>query len=85
MKLIPVTDVDERAEARKRTYHKLEKLILEFQESTADTSLVQFDPKEYSNVGSLAGGLTRAAKRLKVNVHCVSRQGRVYLIKGDLG
>ena len=81
MKLIPVHDVETRKEVRKRAYHKLQNIILEFQESTSDTSLVYFDPEEYTNISSLSGGLARAARRLRVDVLVVQRKGKVYLVK----
>lgn len=81
MKLIPVYDAATREKVRKRTYHKLQNIILEFQESTSDTSLVSIDPEEYTHPGSLSGGLARAAKRLNVDVLVVQRKGKVYLLK----
>lgn len=81
MKLIPVYDSATREIVRKRTYRKLQNIILEFQESTSDTSLVSVDPNEYTHAGSLSGGLRRAAKRLNVNVLVIQRQSKVYLIK----
>ena len=81
MKLIPVYDSATRADVRKRTYHKRQNVILEFMESTSDTSLVSVDPNEYTHMGSLTGGLRRAAKRLNVNVLVIQHQSKVYLIK----
>ena len=81
MKLIPVRDSATREIVRKRTYHKLQNIILEFQESTSDTSLVSVDSNEYTHAGALSGGLRRAAKRLNVNVLVIQRQSKVYLIK----
>ena len=81
MKLIPVCDSDAREIMRKRAYHKLQNIILEFQESTSDISLVSVDPNEYTQAGALSGGLRRAAKRLNVNVQVIQSEGKVYLTK----
>ena len=81
MKLIPVHDSATRESVRKRAYHKLQNNILKFQESTSDTSLVFVDPAEYTQPGSLSGGLRRAAQRLNANVLVIQLQGKVYLIK----
>lgn len=82
MKLIPVHDVATREKVRKRAHRKLQNIILEFQESTSDTSLVSCDPEEYASASSLSGGLARAVRRLRVDVLVVQRKGKVYLIKG---
>lgn len=81
MKLIPVYDAATRRKVRTRTNNKLQNIILEFMKSTSDTSLVSADPDEYTQMGSLSGGLRRAAKRLNINVTVVQLKNKVYLMK----
>ena len=61
---------------------KAMRVIEEFMQSDHEAVQLKYDDNEYANSSSALSTYKKAARKLRANCVVISRQGKVYLIKG---
>lgn len=68
-----------------RHYHcKAMRTIEEFMRSEHEAVQLKYDTEEYASVASILSTYKKAIRRMNVDCVVMSRQGKVYLIKGGV-
>lgn len=84
MTLVPVDPKDIPMLYTRHAHCKAMKTIEEFMRSEHEAVQLRYDTKEYANVASVQSTYSRAIRRLHVDCAVLTRQGKVYLIKGGV-
>ena len=66
------------------SYCKAMRIVEEFMQSDHEAVQLKYDDNEYANSSSALNTYKKAARRLRANCVVISRQGKVYLIKGGV-
>lgn len=84
MTLEPVTPKTISMLFMKHSHCKAMRIIEEFMRSEHEAVQLKYDTKEYASVNSVQSTYRRAIKKLHVDCAVLTRQGKVYLIKGGV-
>ena len=84
MTLVPVDLKDIPMLSMRHAHCKAMKTIEEFMRSGHEAVQLQYDTREYSSVASVQNTYSRAIRKLHVDCVVLTRQGKVYLIKGGV-
>ena len=84
MTLVPVDPKDIPMLSMRHAHCKAMRTIEEFMRSEHEAVQLKYDAKEYASVGSVQSTYTRAIRKLHVDCVVLTRQGKVYLIKGGV-
>ena len=84
MTLVPVDPKTIPMLLERHSYCKAMRIIEEFMGSEYEAVQLKYDTKEYASVASVQSIYKRAISRMRVNCVVLSRQGKVYLIKGGV-
>lgn len=84
MTLVPVDPKTIPMLSVKHSYCKAMRIIEEFMRSEHEAVQLKYDTGEYASVASVLSTYKRAIRKLHVDCVVMSRQGKVYLIKGGV-
>ena len=84
MTLVPVDPKDIPMLSMRHAHCKAMKTIEEFMRSEHEAVQLQYGVKEYASVASVQNTYSRAIRKLHVDCVVLTRQGKVYLIKGGV-
>lgn len=84
MTLVPVEPKDITMISTRHAHCKAMRIVEEFMRSEHEAVQLKYDAKEYASVDSIRSTYTRAIRKLHVDCVVVTRQGKVYLIKGEV-
>lgn len=84
MTLVPVDLKDIPMLYTRHAHCKAMKTIEEFMRSGHEAVQLKYDTEEYTSVASVQSTYSRAIRRLHVDCVMLTRQGKVYLIKGGV-
>ena len=84
MTLVPVDLKDIPMLSMRHSHCKAMKTIEEFMRSGHEAVQLKYDTKEYASVNSVQSTYRRAIRKLHVDCVMMTRQGKVYLIKGGV-
>lgn len=84
MTLVPVDLKDIPMLYTRHAHCKAMKTIEEFMRSEHEAVQLKYDTEEYTSVASVQSTYSRAIRRLHVDCVMLTRQGKVYLIKGGV-
>ena len=84
MTLVPVDPKAIPMLSMRHSHCKAMRIIEEFMRSEHEAVQLEYDPKEYTSVNSVQGTYRKAARKLHVDCVVLTRQGKVYLIKGGV-
>ena len=84
MTLVPVDPKDIPMLYTRHAHCKAMKTIEEFMRSEHEAVQLRYDTEEYANVASVMSTYKRAIRKLHVDCAVLTRQGKVYLIKGGV-
>lgn len=84
MTLVPVDPKTIPMLSMRHSHCKAMRTIEEFMRSEHEAVQLKYDMKEYASVSSVQSVYIRAVRKLHVNCVVLTRQGKVYLIKGGV-
>ena len=84
MTLVPVDLKTIPMLSMRHSHCKAMRTIEEFMRSEHETVQLKYDTKEYASVSSVQSVYKRAIRKLHVDCVVLTRQGKVYLIKGGV-
>lgn len=84
MTLEPVTPQTISMLSMRHSHCKAMRIIEEFMRSEHEAVQLKYDTKEYVSVNSVQSTYRRAIRKLHVDCAVLTRQGKVYLIKGGV-
>ena len=84
MTLVPVDPRDIPMLSMRHAHCKAMRTIEEFMRSEHEAVQLQYDTREYSNAASVQSTYKNAIRKLHVDCVVLTRQGKVYLIKGGV-
>ena len=84
MTLVPVDRKDIPMLSMRHAHCKAMKTIEEFMRSEHEAVQLKYDTEEYTSVASIQNTYSRAIRKLHVDCVVLTRQGKVYLIKGGV-
>lgn len=84
MTLVPVDLKDIPMLYMRHAHCKAMRTIEEFMRSEHEAVQLKYDTEEYTSVASVQSTYSRAIRRLHVDCAVLTRQGKVYLIKGGV-
>lgn len=84
MTLVPVDPKTIPMLSTRHSHCKAMRTIEEFMQSEHEAVQLKYDTKEYANVASVRSTYERAIRKLHVDCVVLTRQGKVYLIKGGV-
>lgn len=84
MTLVPVDPKDIPMLSMRHAHCKAMKTIEEFMRSEHEAVQLKYDEQEYASVASVLSTYKRAIRKLHVDCVLMTRQGKVYLIKGGV-
>ena len=84
MTLVPVDPKDIPMFSARHAHCKAMRTIEEFMRSEHKAVQLKYDAEEYASVASILSVYSRAVRRMNVDCVVMSRQGKVYLIKGGV-
>ena len=84
MTLVPVDLKDIPMLYMRHAHCKAMKTIEEFMRSEHEAVQLKYDTEEYTSVASVQNTYSRAIRKLHVDCVVLTRQGKVYLIKGGV-
>ena len=84
MTLVPVDPKTIPMFSMKYAHCKAMRTIEEFMRSEHEAVQLKYDTKEYTSVASAQSTYRRAIRKLHVDCVVLTRQGKVYLIKGGV-
>lgn len=82
MTLMPVDPKDIQMLSKRHSHCKAMRTIEAFMQSEHEAVQLKYDMEEYASVSSILSTYKKAILRLHVDCVVLSRQGKVYLIKG---
>ena len=84
MTLVPVDPKTIPMLSMRHAHCKAMRTIEEFMRSEHEAVQLKYDTKEYASVNSVQSTYRRAIRKLHVDCAVLTRQGKVYLIKGGV-
>ena len=84
MTLVPVDPKTIPMLSMRHSHCKAMRTIEEFMRSGHEAVQLKYDTKEYASVNSVQSTYRRAIRKLHVDCVMMTRQGKVYLIKGGV-
>ena len=84
MTLVPVDPKTITMFSTRHSHCKAMRTIEEFMRSEHEAVQLKYDTKEYASVASAQSTYRRAIRKLHVDCAVLTRQGKVYLIKGGV-
>lgn len=84
MTLVPVDPKDIPMFSARHAHCKAMRTIEEFMRSEHEAAQLKYDTEEYASVASIQNTYSRAIRKLHVDCVVLTRQGKVYLIKGGV-
>ena len=84
MTLVPVDPKIIPMISMRHSHCKVMRTIEEFMRSEHEAVQLKYDAKEYASVASVQSTYKKAIRKMHVNCVVISRQGKVYLIKGGV-
>ena len=84
MTLVPVNPKTIPMLSMRHSHCKAMRIIEEFMRSEHEAVQLKYDTKEYASVNSVQSTYRRAIRKLHVDCAVLTRQGKVYLIKGGV-
>ena len=84
MTLVPVDPKSITMISTRYSHCKAMRTIEEFMRSEHEAVQLKYDTKEYASVASVKNTYRKAIKKLHVDCVTLTRQGKVYLIKGGV-
>lgn len=84
MTLVPVNPKDIPMLSMRHAHCKAVRTIEEFMRSEHEAVQLKYDAKEYASVASVQSTYKKAIRKLHVDCVVLTRQGKVYLIKGGV-
>ena len=84
MTLVPVDPKDIPMFSMRHAHCKAMRTIEEFMRSEHEAVQLKYDTEEYASVVSIQNTYSRAIRKLHVDCVVLTRQGKVYLIKGEV-
>lgn len=84
MTLVPVDLKDIPMLYMRHAHCKAMRTIEEFMRSEHEAVQLKYDTEEYTSVASVQSTYSKAIRRLHVDCVVLTRQGKVYLIKGGV-
>ena len=84
MTLVPVDPKDIPMFSMRHAHCKAMRTIEEFMRSEHEAVQLKYDTEEYTSVASIQNTYSRAIRKLHVDCVVLTRQGKVYLIKGGV-
>ena len=84
MTLVPVDLKDIPMFSMRHAHCKAMKTIEEFMRSGHEAVQLKYDTEEYASVASIQNTYSRAVRKMHVDCVVLTRQGKVYLIKGGV-
>lgn len=84
MTLVPVDPKDIPMFSARHAHCKAMRTIEEFMRSEHEAVQLKYDTEEYASVASIQNTYSRAIRKLHVDCVVLTRQGKVYLIKGGV-
>ena len=84
MTLVPVDPKAIPTLSMRHSHCKAMRTIEEFMRSEHEAVQLKYDSQEYASVDSIRVTYTRAIRKLHVDCVVLTRQGKVYLIKGGV-
>lgn len=84
MTLVPVDPRDIPMFSMRHAHCKAMRTIEEFMRSEHEAVQLKYDTEEYASVASIQNTYSRAIRKLHVDCVVLTRQGKVYLIKGGV-
>ena len=84
MTLVPVDPKTIPMLSVRHSHCKAMRIIEEFMRSGHEVVQLKYDTQEYTNVNSVQSTYRRAIRKLRVDCVVMTRQGKVYLIKGGV-
>lgn len=84
MTLVPVDPRDISMFSMRHAHCKAMRTIEEFMRSEHEAVQLKYDTEEYASVASIQNTYSRAIRKLHVDCVVLTRQGKVYLIKGGV-
>lgn len=84
MTLVPVDPKDVPMLSTRHAHCKAMRTIEEFMRSEHEAVQLKYDAKEYASVASVQATYKKAIRKLHVDCVVLTRQGKVYLIKGGV-
>ena len=84
MTLVPVDPKDIPMLSMRHAHCKAMRTIEEFMRSEHEAVQLKYDTEEYASVASIQNTYSRAIRKLHVDCVVLTRQGKVYLIKGGV-
>ena len=84
MTLVPVDPKDIPMFSMRHAHCKAMRTIEEFMRSEHEAVQLKYDTEEYASVASIQNTYSKAIRKLHVDCVVLTRQGKVYLIKGGV-
>lgn len=84
MTLVPVAPKDIPMLSARHFHCKAMRTIEEFMRSEHEAVQLKYDTEEYASVASVQSTYKKAIRKLHVDCVVLTRQGKVYLIKGGV-
>lgn len=84
MTLVPVDPKDIPMFSARHAHCKAMRTIEEFMRSDHEAVQLKYGTEEYTSVASIQGTYSKAIRKLHVDCVVLTRQGKVYLIKGGV-
>ena len=84
MTLVPVDPKTISMHSMRHSHCKAMRTIEEFMRSEHEAVQLKYDTEEYASVASIQSTYKKAIRKLHVDCVVMSRQGKVYLIKGGV-
>lgn len=84
MTLVPVDLKDIPMLSTRHAHYKAIRTIEEFMKSEHEAVQLKYDTGEYSSVASVQSTYKKAVRKLHIDCVVLTRQGKVYLIKGGV-
>ena len=84
MTLVPVDPKTIPMLLERHSYCKAMRIIEEFMGSEYEAVQLKYDTKEYASVASVLSTYKKAIRKLHVDCVVLTRQGKAYLIKGEV-
>ncbi len=84
MTLVPVEPKDITMISTRHAHCKAMRVVEEFMRSEHEAVQLKYDAKEYASVDSVRSTYTKAIRKLHVDCVVMARQGKAYLIKGEV-
>lgn len=84
MTLVPVEPKDITMISTRHAHCKAMRVVEEFMRSEHEAVQLKYESNEYASVASIQSTYSKAIRKLHVDCVVMTRQGKVYLIKGGV-